>query len=95
MGPFDTIESAQQYIHLLVSEVADARRDIQTDTTASSAFEASRRLAALQLADYKLQQLAAHLGESLRILNDLRMIRRLLIKDGTEAALLSPLGVGT
>jgi hypothetical protein len=81
MTPFDTIESAQQFIELLASEVADTRNQILDDMVAATRVDSSRRLDALHLADYKLQQLASHLVGSARILNDLRMLRRLLLKE--------------
>jgi hypothetical protein len=81
MTPFDTIESAQQFIELLAGEVADTRNQILDDIGAATHVGPSRRLDALHLADYKLQQLASHLVGSARILNDLRMLRRLLLKE--------------
>ena len=47
---------------------------------------AERHLDALQLVDFKLGQLAHHLAASSRVLNDLTMLRRVLIRDGDESA---------
>lgn len=82
--PFETIESAQQFVQLLAAEVAEVRIEIMADIAGASRAGASRRLDALQLVDYKLLRLAEHLAGSGRILNDLRMIRRLLVKEHPE-----------
>jgi hypothetical protein len=49
-------------------------------------IEAARRLDALQLVTYKLERLHHHLDGSRRLLNDLRMLRRVLQADVTDAA---------
>jgi hypothetical protein len=84
-NPFDSIESAKEYVRLLISEAADARNDIQVDIAEAVRDRAARRVDALHLVDYKLKQLDHHLCASARILNDLRLLRRLL--DGAPEAL--------
>ena len=78
-SPFDTIEGAQEYIGLLVETIAESRDSINEDVAAATAVSAARRLDALRLADYKLKQLHDHMQASGRLLNDLRMLRRLLL----------------
>jgi hypothetical protein len=80
-SPFDSLESAQEYVRLLASEVEDAQTSIQGDITEADRDRAVRRLDALQIVDYKLKQLAHHMSASGRILNDLKMLRRLLVSD--------------
>jgi hypothetical protein len=80
-NPFDNIESAHEYVRLLASEVADVRQGIRDDIAEASNGGAGRHLDALQLVDFKLGQLAHHLAASSRVLNDLTMLRRLLIPD--------------
>lgn len=77
--PFDSIESAQEYVHLLVREAEDVRPAIDRDIAQAVAAGQTRRVDALRLVDYKLKQLTEHLRSSRRLLNDLRMLRRLLI----------------
>jgi hypothetical protein len=77
--PFDSVESAQEYVHLLVAEVKDARAEIERDLADAARDRAARRLDALQIVEYKLKQLEQHLAVSSRILNDLRMLRRVLV----------------
>ena len=81
--PFDSLESAHEYVRLLVTEVEDARASIQGDIAAADRDRAARRLDALHIVDYKLRQLAQHLAASRRLLNDLKLLRRLLVgEDG-------------
>lgn len=77
--PFDSIESAHEYVRLLASEVEDVTKLIQKEIADASAQRAERRVDTLRLVDYKLKQLGEHLGASRRILNDLQILRRLLL----------------
>lgn len=77
--PFDSIESAHEYVALLALQTEDVRSDIQADIVEAMRANNTRHLDALRLVDYKLTTLTGHLGASRRILNDLRMLRRLLV----------------
>src|SRR5262245_11614245 len=78
--PFDSIEGAHEYVRLLVEAVEEARSSIEQDASvADRTINAGRRLAALRVVSYKLTQLHGHLMSSRRILNDLRMLRRVLL----------------
>jgi hypothetical protein len=77
--PFDSIESAHEYVSLLAREAESVRTALQQDIAEAIQAKRERHLDALRLVDYKLKQLTGHLGASRRILNDLRMLRRLLI----------------
>jgi hypothetical protein len=79
--PFDSIESAQEYVRLLAEQVEEVRGHVADDTADAVRERATRRVQALQLADYKLKQLAAHLGGARRALNDLRLLHRLLTSE--------------
>src|ERR1700730_4369647 len=78
--PFDSIESAQEFVALLQDSVAEAVEDVRRKLE-NSPLEEPRRAEALQLAQYKLGQLSTHLQKSRRILNDLRIIRKLLVNE--------------
>ncbi len=86
--PFDSVESAHEYLRLLEDAIDEARNHIQDDIrVAGESAELERRLQALRLVDYKLTQLRAHVGGASRLLNDLRTLRRLLLaerKDGVS-----------
>lgn len=76
--PFESVESAQRFVALLSEAIAEARQEIKDDTDAATGALATRQIDALRLVEHKLSQLAAHMHASSRILNDLRMLRRLL-----------------
>ena len=80
-NPFDSVESAYEYIGLLRESVDKAYSEIQDDTDEARQKGAKRRVEALLVVDRKLNQLRQHMLASLIVLNDLRMLRRLLIRD--------------
>jgi len=84
-GPFDSIESAHDFVSLFFDSVADAKRDIESDIQREAAAPASRRLDALRLAAYNLEKLEQHVKKSRVILNDLRSLRRLLFEERAAA----------
>jgi hypothetical protein len=90
--PFDSIESAQDYLGLLAAEVESARADIQGNIDEATRAGAARRLDALQIVEYKLKLLVQQIGASRRILNDLKMLRRLLVTDQDAVATVSRQG---
>jgi hypothetical protein len=83
--PFESIEGAQEYVILLAEALEEAQRSIERDATiAGETPGAERRVEALRLVSYKLNQLRVHLASSRRILNDLRTLRRLLLSERAE-----------
>ena len=82
--PFETLESAHEYVRLLHRQVAEAYGDVEGEVAAALSTGATRRVDALRLVLYKLHQLDAHLTGSSRLLNDLRTLRRLLIEGPTS-----------
>lgn len=81
--PFDSIESAHEYIGLLCEAVAEAEGTIGREITHPCAFTGRRHLDALRLADYKLKALRQHFAVSQRLLTDLRTLRRYLLDERT------------
>ena len=81
MTPFDTIESAQDYIDLLLEAIEETRRDVGTEIRLSTGPGGERRAQALQLVALNLNRLSSHVAKSRRILNDLRTLRRLLLEE--------------
>ena len=79
-NPFDTIESAHEYVRMLKEEVEEVRIGVENDALEAIGDRATRRVEALHLVDYKLKRLAQHLDASSRILNDLRLLQRLLTR---------------
>ncbi len=83
--PFDSVESAYEFVSLLREALDEAYAQIQDDRDAARQTKgADRRVQALGLVDAKLNQLRNHVLASLIILNDLRTLRRLLL--GERAA---------
>ena len=85
-APFDTIESAYEYVKLLREHVVSVEAEILEDIGVAVEEGAARRLDALRLVQYKLKKLDDHLGAGSRILNDLRALRRLLTGSGARLA---------
>jgi hypothetical protein len=79
--PFESIESAHEFIVLLEESIQEAVKDVQGHLEAANAEGDERQARALNLALYKLNQLSVHMHKSRRMLNDLRTIRRLLFAE--------------
>lgn len=85
VDPFDSIESAHEFVTLLSQAVADARHDVDADVQRENGHK-SRRADAMKIAAYQLALLEQHMQRSGRILNDLRSLRRLLFDERTKGA---------
>jgi hypothetical protein len=79
--PFDNIESAQQFVELLIEAIEESRRDVGADIARAESNRLERQMQALQLVSNNLVKLSQHMTTSLRILNDLRTLRRLLLEE--------------
>ncbi len=79
--PFDTIESAQDFVRVLGETITEARQEIDADLERELQSPTSRRTRALQIAAYNLDRLEKQMLRSRRILNDLRSLRRLLFEE--------------
>ena len=75
---FESIESAQEYFELLAEVVLESQQAVQADIQMNGDSESPRRVEALRLIGFKLERLASHIKTSRRILNDLRMLRRII-----------------
>src|ERR1039457_1117127 len=84
--PFDTIESAQEFLGLLREAVDEAKHNADADIVAEGDLRSPRRIDALRLVVYKLEKLEQHIKASCRLLNDLRTLRRLLLEERSESA---------
>jgi hypothetical protein len=79
-SPFETLESAYEFVSLL-REAADEEYASIIDeiALAQATPDAGRRVDALRLVNHKLDGLRQHLRASLVLINDLRMLKRLLV----------------
>ena len=82
-SPFDSIESAHEFVALLAETVLEAKQEVEADVQRESSSKAPRRLDALRTALYSMEKLELHMNKSRRILNDLRSLRRLLFEERT------------
>ena len=77
---FGSIESAQEFLALLAEAISETKRDVNADIQ-EHGTNGSRRMDALKIASYDLEVLEHHIYRSKRLLNDLRMVRRLLLQE--------------
>ena len=80
-SPFDSIESAHEFVALLAETVRQAKQDVEADVQRESSAGSPRHLDALRTALYSMEKLEQHMNKSRRILNDLRSLRRLLFEE--------------
>ncbi|PYV90034.1 MAG: hypothetical protein DMG05_11680 [Acidobacteria bacterium] len=78
--PFDSIESALEYMNLLLEATRESQEQVETEIVRTDS-RLARRKQALQLVSHKLAKLSSHIATSRCILNDLRMLRRLLLEE--------------
>lgn len=87
---FESIESAQEYLELLAEVVLESQQIVQADIQVEKDPGSSRLVEALRLIAFKLERLASHIKMSRRVLNDLRMLRRVVYqRDGDEGGRLN------
>jgi hypothetical protein len=88
--PFESIESAHEFVELLAESIqealAEVREHLNIAKAAPKSIQADRRVEALTLTVYKMENLASHTTKSRRLLNDLRTLRRLLFSERGESA---------
>ncbi len=77
---FASIESAEEYLALLVEAISETKEDVDAEIRECAAT-ASIRTDALRIASYDLALLQHHMHRSKRALNNLCMVRRLLLKE--------------
>jgi len=85
-SPFDSIESAHEFVTLLAATVGEAKREVEADVQRETGLDSPRRLEALRTALYSMEKLELHMNKSRRILNDLRSLRRLLFDERSASA---------
>jgi len=82
--PFGTIENAQEYMRLLADAVLEAKRDLEAQTGQETTPNPSREIQALRVALFTVNKLDHHIRVILRVLNDLRTLRRLMLQERTQ-----------
>ena len=79
--PFDSIESAQDFMNVLAATVLDAMKDLNHHHQRALKAGDDRKAQAIELAVFKLKTLSCYTHKCRRTLNDLRMLRRLIMNE--------------
>jgi len=79
--PFESIESAHEYMDILAATVLEATAELKRDRDQALRDGDQRRAQAIELAIFKLKMLGCHVLKSRRMLNDLRILRRLILNE--------------
>lgn len=79
--PFDSIESAQEYIRLLAEAVTEAKKELEADVETALSADVPRRLQVLRMALYDLEKLQLHVSSSDHILEELRSLHPLVARE--------------
>ncbi len=86
LSPFESIESAHEFLVLLRETAADAKQTIGAELQDEKSLP-ERRVDTLRIVLYNIDRLDFHLGKGIRILNDLRSLQRLLLQPAAGAEL--------
>ncbi len=79
--PFDNIESAEQFLKLLIEAIEESRRDVDTDISLAEGNLSELNKKTLELVSTNLAKLIQHMTASRRILRHLRTLRQFLVKE--------------
>jgi len=79
--PFDSVESAYSFMTVLADTVLEAMKEVSQEKQLAISEGELRRAQAIELALFKLKMLTCYVHKSRRTLNDLRMIRRLILSE--------------
>ena len=79
--PFESIESAQEYMNLLATTALDVLNELKCDRDQALRDGEQRRAQAIDLAIFKLKMFSCYVYKSRRALNDLRILRRLILNE--------------
>jgi hypothetical protein len=79
--PFESIESAQDYMNILATSILEVMVELQQDRDRALHDGEQRRAQAINLAIFKLKTLSCYVFKSRRALNDLRILRRLILNE--------------
>jgi len=79
--PFESIESAHDYMNILATTILEVMGELQRDRDRALRDGDQRRAKAVDLAIFKLKMLNCYVFKSRRTLNDLRILRRLILNE--------------
>jgi hypothetical protein len=84
-GPFDSIESAYEFMTVLASTTLEVMGDLHRERERALREGEQRRAQAIELAIFKLKHLNCYVFKSRRALNDLHILRRLILNERLTA----------
>jgi hypothetical protein len=87
-NPFNSIESAYEFLRLLAATISEAKRELEADVVREE-LNPSRRLDVRRVALYNVKKLEGDINRSRRLLNDLRILRRLLFEERNQSRAVS------
>jgi hypothetical protein len=79
--PFESIESAHDYMDILATTTLEVLAELKRDRDQALRDGEERRAQAIDLAIFKLKMLGCYVYKSRRMLNDLRILRRLILNE--------------
>jgi hypothetical protein len=79
--PFSSIESSIEFMQALAETILEARKELDQEYQLAVSEGQERRARGIALALFKLKTLNRHVYRSRRELNDLRMLRRLILNE--------------
>ena len=88
--PFETIESAHDFMDILAATILEVTVELQHDRDHSLLHGERRQAQAIDLAIFKLKMLSCYVFKSRRALNDLRILRRLILNERTPVESVIP-----
>jgi hypothetical protein len=83
--PFESIESAHDYMSILAATILEVMGELQRDREEALREGEQRRAQAIDLAIFKLKTLGCYVFKGRRALNDLRILRRLILNERLSA----------
>ena len=79
--PFESIESAHDYMDILATTTLEVMGELKRDRDQALREGELRRAQGIELAMFKLKMLGCYVYKSRRMLNDLRILRRLILNE--------------
>jgi hypothetical protein len=79
---FDSVESAHEYVGLLLEAIEESAAEVGEDLRRPGGGDGEKRHEAFRLVAYKLEQLRFHIAQSRCRLDDLLTLRR-IVEAGT------------
>jgi hypothetical protein len=82
--PFSSIESAQAFMDVLAETIVEAMKDLKGHHQSAVKDHQQRRAQAVELALFKLKTMNWYVHKTRRALNDLRILRRLILNERVQ-----------